>query len=84
MAAWQTGETSRYGPSLVAAAKASFVGLPPLKINGAYTWKDENTLELTLRYIESPHTEKILVFLMATLFPLLWKIALTMEKRKLS
>jgi CubicO group peptidase (beta-lactamase class C family) len=56
---WQTGETSRYGPSLVAAAKASFVGLPPLKINGAYTWKDENTLELTLRYIESPHTEKI-------------------------
>jgi len=56
---WQTGETSRYGPSLVAAAKASFVGLPPLKVNGAYTWKDENTLELTLRYIESPHTEKI-------------------------
>lgn len=56
---WQKGATSRYGPSLVAAAKASFVGLPPLKINGAYKWKDENTLELTLRYIESPHTEKI-------------------------
>ena len=59
---WQTGETTRHGPSLVAAAKASFVGLPPLKINGAYRWKDENTLELTLRYIESPHTEKITCF----------------------
>jgi len=59
---WQTGETSRHGPSLVADAKASFVGLPPLKINGAYRWKDGNTLELTLRYIESPHTEKISCF----------------------
>ena len=29
----------------------------PAKINGAYTWKDSNTLELVLRYIESPHTE---------------------------
>ena len=57
---WQTGETTRHGPSLVAAAKASFVGLPPLKIDGAYTWTDENTLELTLRYIESPHTEKMI------------------------
>ncbi|MEP7377337.1 MAG: serine hydrolase [Chitinophagaceae bacterium] len=59
---WQTGETTRHGPSLVADAKASFVGLPPLKINGAYRWKDKNTLELTLRYIESPHTEKITCF----------------------
>jgi hypothetical protein len=55
---WQSGETTNRGPSLVAGAKASFVGLPPLKINGAYSWKDENTLVLTLRYIESPHTEK--------------------------
>jgi hypothetical protein len=57
---WQTGETNKKGPSLVAAAKASFVGLLPLKINGAYKWTDENTLELTLRYIESPHTEKMI------------------------
>jgi hypothetical protein len=55
---WQSGETTKRGPSLVAGAKASFVGLPPLKIDGAYSWKDENTLVLTLRYIESPHTEK--------------------------
>ncbi|MEP6597409.1 MAG: serine hydrolase [Ginsengibacter sp.] len=56
---WQSGETTKHGPSLVGAAKASFVGLPPLKVVGAYSWKDENTLELALRYIESPHTEKI-------------------------
>jgi len=56
---WQEDETLMHGPSLVAGAKASFVGLPALKTNGAYTWKDEHTLELTLRYIESPHTEKI-------------------------
>jgi len=56
---WQTGETTKHGPSLTAAAKASFVGLPPFKVDGAYSWKDEHTLELTLRYIESPHTEKI-------------------------
>jgi len=28
---WQTGETTRHGPSWVAAAEASFAGLPPLK-----------------------------------------------------
>ena len=56
---WQTGETTKHGPSLVAGAKGSFVGLPPLKVAATYTWKDENTLVLKLRYIESPHTEKM-------------------------
>ncbi len=55
---WQSGETTKRGPYLVAGAKASYVGLPPLKVAGSYTWKDKQTLELTLRYIESPHTEK--------------------------
>lgn len=59
LAKWQAGETTKRGPYLVAGAKSSLVGLPPFKIDGAYTWKDEHTLELTLRYIESPHTEKI-------------------------
>ena len=61
-AMWLTGETTKRGPSLVGAAKASYVGLPAFKINGAYTWKDEHALELTLRYIESPHTEKIICY----------------------
>ena len=58
--AWKFGETTKLGPSLVGRAKAHFVGLPASKIAGSYRWKDENTLELTLRYIDSPHTETIL------------------------
>ena len=56
---WEEGETTRYGPYLVAKARGNRVGLPPFKIAGSYTWKDETTLQLTLRYIESPHTETI-------------------------
>jgi len=54
---WQSGKTIKRGPYLVAEAKANRAGLPPFKIAGAYSWKDSNTLELVLRYIESPHTE---------------------------
>jgi CubicO group peptidase (beta-lactamase class C family)/acetyl esterase/lipase len=54
---WILGETPRYGAYLVARAKANRVGLAPFKIAGAYTWQDDETLVLTLRYIESPHTE---------------------------
>jgi len=54
---WIEGITTKYGPYLVAGAQNNRVGLPPFKVAGSYTWKNENTLELTLRYIESPHTE---------------------------
>jgi CubicO group peptidase (beta-lactamase class C family) len=54
---WQFSETTKRGPYLVAEAKNNRAGLPPFKIAGAYSWKDSNTLELVLRYIESPHTE---------------------------
>ncbi|MEA5425767.1 ChbG/HpnK family deacetylase [Arcicella lustrica] len=57
---WELSETTKFGPYLVAAAKANRVGLPAFKVAGSYTWKDENTLALTLRYIESPHTETII------------------------
>ena len=56
---WITGETTLRGPNLLMLAKAHFVGLPPAKVAGSFGWKDENTLELVLRYIESPHTETI-------------------------
>jgi CubicO group peptidase (beta-lactamase class C family) len=55
---WAFGETKKHGPYLLAGAKAKFDGLPPFKVAGAYSWIDANTLELTLRCIESPHTEK--------------------------
>ena len=57
---WQLGETTKHGPNLVSLAKASFTGLPPVMVAGNFRWQNENTLELTLRYIESPHTETIL------------------------
>ncbi len=56
---WITGETKLPGPNLLLHAKAHFVGLPPSKVVGSFGWKNENTLELVLRYIESPHTETI-------------------------
>lgn len=56
---WMYNETQKFGPYLVAGAKANRVGLPPFKIAGSYSWKDEKTLEFILRYIESPHHEVI-------------------------
>lgn len=57
---WIYSETSKFGPYLVAAGKNNRVGLSPFKAAGSYTWQDDKTLELTLRYIESPHTETII------------------------
>jgi len=56
---WIPGETSLHGPNLLLPAKAHFAGLPPSKVVGSFAWKDNNTIELVLRYIESPHTEII-------------------------
>jgi CubicO group peptidase (beta-lactamase class C family)/predicted glycoside hydrolase/deacetylase ChbG (UPF0249 family) len=52
-------ETGKFGPYLVAGALHNRIGLPPFKISGSYAWKDEKTLELLVRYIESPHHETI-------------------------
>ena len=57
---WIPGETDRRGPYLVARAKNNRAELPPYKVTGSYGWKDDKTLELYLRYTESPHSEKIL------------------------
>ena len=56
---WMFGETRKLGPYLVARARSNRSQISTYKIAGSYRWKDENTLELTLRYIESPHTEYI-------------------------
>lgn len=55
--AWLLGETDKKGPYLVAAAKGYLAGLEPYKVAGSFTWTDGRTLELHLRYVESPHTE---------------------------
>lgn len=57
---WITGETTRLGPNLLRGARAHFSGLPPAKVAGLYNWKEDHTLEIILRYIESPHTETMI------------------------
>lgn len=54
---WVRATTTRVGPSLLYGAVNHLVGIPAVQTAGSYHWKDENTLELVLRYIESPHTE---------------------------
>ncbi len=54
---WSLSETSKPGPSLTATAIENTSMIYPTKVAGAYTWKDLNTIQLVLRYIESPHTE---------------------------
>jgi CubicO group peptidase (beta-lactamase class C family) len=56
---WIKDETDRKGPNLFTFAQNQQVGLAPFKIAGSYAWIDLNTVELQLRYIESPHTEII-------------------------
>ena len=53
---WLPGHTTRRGPSLTGSFLNSLAGLSPFIVRGAYHW-EEDTLVLTLRYLESPHTE---------------------------
>ena len=53
---WMRSTTTMHGPNLVAGAKNNLNGLPAFITDGAYRWIDDKTLELTLRFTESPHT----------------------------
>jgi len=57
---WQNAETNLPGPYLLNMAKNNLQGLAPFKVAGKYTWLDANTLQLVLRYIESPHSRILL------------------------
>lgn len=52
---WVTSETDLSGPSLISRPGTMSLN----RVAGSYGWKDEGTLELFLRYIESPHHIKI-------------------------
>ncbi len=58
LGSWISDLTNKPGPSLTAGAKEIRAMLVPAKVAGSYTWIDDHRLALTLRYIESPHTEK--------------------------
>jgi len=54
---WRLGETYLPAPNLL--MNKILTGMLPFKIAGNYTWKDDKTLELTLRYIETAHSQLI-------------------------
>jgi CubicO group peptidase (beta-lactamase class C family) len=54
---WQSAETNMPQPALTAGMLENNSMIYPAKINAAYTWTDASTLQLVLRYVESPHTE---------------------------
>jgi len=53
---WKTGETDMPVPNLLPQPDANLDDMLPFKVAGAYTWTDDHSLRLILRYIESPHT----------------------------
>ncbi|HVN56945.1 MAG TPA: serine hydrolase [Bacteroidales bacterium] len=56
---WVTGMTNLRGPNLLMRARNHFSGIGPVKIAGIYRWRDKKTIEMTLRFIESPHHETV-------------------------
>ena len=56
---WKSGQTNKPGPSLVSTFKENYALLSPYKVAGNFFWKDDQTLIMQLRYIESPHMETI-------------------------
>lgn len=54
---WKAAQTNKPGPYSVSAARENWAILSPYKVAGNFFWKDDQTLVLQLRYIESPHTE---------------------------
>ena len=52
---WITSETDLAGPNIIRGPEAMSMN----RVAGTYVWMDEGTLELILRYIESPHHIKI-------------------------
>jgi CubicO group peptidase (beta-lactamase class C family) len=57
---WAYGTTTLRGPYLVSGAQNYLTGLQPFQVAGRYGWQDANTLHLSLRYIESPHTQHMI------------------------
>ncbi len=56
---WQEAKTRMPGPSLTGTHIENRSMIYPSIVASAYTWTDDHTLQLVLRYIESPHTETL-------------------------
>jgi CubicO group peptidase (beta-lactamase class C family) len=58
---WILGETEKPGVNLLPQPDENFNEMLPFIVAAAYKWTENNTLELFLRFIESPHTEKYIL-----------------------
>lgn len=56
---WSLGETLLPAPNLL--PNKLLAGVIPFKYAGSYTWKEDNVLELTMRYIETAHSQRIIL-----------------------
>jgi len=54
---WKTGQTNKPGPLLNGNKKENYALQSPYKVAGNFFWKDDQTLVMQLRYLESPHME---------------------------
>lgn len=54
---WKLGQTNKPGPSPMGTYKENYALLSPYKVAGNFFWKDDQTLVLQMRYLESPHME---------------------------
>jgi hypothetical protein len=54
---WTIQETEKPGPNLLNNALNHFKVLPSSVVAGSYAWMNPRSVELVLRYIESPHYE---------------------------
>ncbi len=54
---WTGGETNKPANNLVTQPNDQILKLAPFKIAGAYSCINDNTIELVVRYTESPHTD---------------------------
>jgi CubicO group peptidase (beta-lactamase class C family) len=53
---WMNGATELPGPALLRGRMPQGAGKDAWRVAGACRWKDGETLELTLKYLETPHT----------------------------
>jgi len=54
---WKESQTTKPQQTLTSQGREDLAFLYPAKISGSYGWRDDKTLDVILRYIESPHSE---------------------------
>jgi CubicO group peptidase (beta-lactamase class C family) len=56
-AQWKESMTAKPQQTLTSLGRENLAYLYPAKVTGSYGWRDDKTMDVVLRYIESPHSE---------------------------